>query len=195
MSSININEDEFQFPYELFNAYPFETNLRNTFLTKDNELPDEYLYTQNITLITSGLIMLYWEDEDGIKTIIDFRRNGEVLRPAVDLADERLGIMRGVTMKDTKFIMLDKDFFCSCSLANKEVSTFYYELLTKDISSTYRQLKLHKETNLEKRYGTFLNEYSEIYNDITDRMVANYLGVHFTTLSRLKSKMLKDAKK
>lgn len=192
MDTLNINEDEFHFPYDFFKAFPFETNLRNTFLPKDHELPDEYLHHQNITIIISGLIFLYWKDEDGEKTIIDFKRKGDVLRPAVEIETEKIGIMRGITMQETKFVMLDKNFFCSCALAKDEISTFYYKLLEKDISSTYRQLKLHKETSLEKRYETFLRENKDIYNDVTDRMIANYLGVHYTTLSRLKSKMLKQ---
>jgi CRP-like cAMP-binding protein len=66
--------------------------------------------------------------------------------------------------------------------------------LEEDIGSTYRQLRLLKEADVEKRYQIFLKEYKHVYNEISDRMIASFLGVHYTTLSRVKARLLEKSK-
>ncbi len=185
-----MEDTHFHFPTYLFENTQLKSNLGVHKLEKNESIIPEFLHDDKITMVISGLIMMYWKDEEGNKIIIDFKRPGEILRAAANIDNSYTGDMYGVALKATEIRVLDRFFFCSCATNNDNISEFYYGLLKKDISSTYRQLKLHKETDLKKRYEIFLNEYKDIYNDVTDRMVANYLGVHHTSLSRLKAKII-----
>ena len=100
---------------------------------------------------------------------------GQLLRPAINIDSHKVGQLKACCLADTELLLIDRKSICAC--------TFEEELGT-----TYLQLKLLKEANLVKRYQIFLKEYKHIYNYVTDRMVANYLGVHHTTLSRIKRK-------
>lgn len=137
-----------------------------------------------------GIVILYWKDDNNNSIIIDFKTIGQVLRPGIQINENKIGKMYAVAHTDIDLIILDSKFMCSCSFENKDISDFYYGALTRDLNFTYLQLKLLKESDLEKRYEIFLEEYKSIYNDITDRMIASYLGVHYTTLARLKAKLL-----
>lgn len=144
---------------------------------------------KNVCIVALGIVVSFWENEDGTRTILNFKTPGEVLRPAIEVSEHVTGEICSIAYTDVDIIILDRKYLSACSLKSKLVSTFFYDLLTNDINSTYRQLKLLKQADLRKRYELFLDEYKHISNRISDRMIASYLGVHYTTLSRLKSKI------
>ncbi len=182
--------NKFLFPINIFNGLGLEDHSGYLTFEKDKILAEEAMNHKNVALILKGVVILFFENTDGTKTIIDFKSVGEVLRPAVELSEKKTGKLFAIAHSDTHIKIMNREFLCSCSLKSESVSTFYYGILMNDISSTYRQLKLLKEADLGKRYLIFLEEYKHIYNEISDRMIANYLGVHFTTLSRVKAKIL-----
>ncbi len=182
---------ETKFPYSIFEGLDLAQNSTVFELDKNTELDEIILSHNKFSLILDGLIILYWIDKKGNKIIIDFKRNGDILRPAIDIAFKQEGKIYAKALNQTKLISLNREFVCKNTFTSDDISDFYYSLLTKDISSTYQQLQLLKEANIEKRYENFLNEYRDIYNLISDRMIASFLGVHYTTLARMKPRLLK----
>lgn len=187
--------DSWTFPHEVFKDFDFENNSKRYRFIKNELLPEELNDHENISYITKGIVVLYWKNENRTKTIVDFKGAGEVLRPAVEVSEKRVGKIYFQAFTDTEILMMGRVFLCSCASESSLASDFFFGILRDDISSTYRQLRLLKEANLEKRYEMFLEEYRHIYNKISDRMIANYLGVHFTTLSRMKMRIFNSEKK
>lgn len=185
----------FLFPVNIFNGFELDNNSDYKSFERDKILPEAVMDHKNVAIIENGIVMLFYKNADGTQTIIDFKSTGEVLRPAVELLENKTGKLYALAYTNTQIKMLNREFLCSCTFKSTMISDFYYGLLKEDISSTYRQLKLLKEADLGKRYLIFLEEYKHIYNEISDRMIANYLGVHFTTLSRVKARLLNREKK
>lgn len=163
--------------------YIFSTFERKT------ELNSEILHYSNISIIKKGLVVTYLLDEQGNEIILDFKSENQVLRPAVEMDQKKIGILKARCLKDTEIYTLKRELFCS-HLSDAQVSNYYYRLLDSDITSTYSQIKLLKISNLELRYKTFLSEYQHANNYITDRQIANYLGIHYTSLARMKKKLI-----
>ncbi len=186
--------ENYVFPLEIFEGQNLESNSTTLKFEKDETLPETIINHKIISIIEKGIVVIFWEDESKIKTIVDFKCEGEVLRPAIEVSSKKTGRFHAQSLTNSEITSIDRDFFCSCSIKKDEISDFYYGLLTEDISSTYRQLKLLKEADLEKRYETFLKEYKHVYNIISDRMIANFLGVHYTTLSRVKARLINKAR-
>ncbi len=186
--------DNFEFPHKYFLGEDLRSNSAVNQFKKDEFLAEEIIGSENISIINCGVIVLFWKNENNTKIIIDFKSAGEVLRPAIEISKEKAGKFYAQALTDSKITSVKRDFFCTCSIRNEQVSNLYYGVLTKDISSTYRQLKLLKEADLEKRYEIFLKEYKHVYNQISDRMIASFLGVHYTTLSRVKTRLLDKTK-
>lgn len=181
--------ESFSFPFEIFKDYDIKDASKHTGLKKDTLISKKILSHNNFTIILKGIIVLYWKDDNNNTTIIDFKTTGQVLRPGIGISEERIGVIYAKAHTDVDLISIDAKFICSCALENNAISDFYYRGLSNDLNSTYIQLKLLKEADLEKRYEIFLEKYKSIYNDISDRMIASYLGVHYTTLARLKAKI------
>lgn len=187
-------ENGFTFPFKIFEGYDLKKASDRTSFRKDEFLTEEVMLHKNVSLITSGIVILFWKKEDGTRTIIDFKSTGDVLRPAVEVSENKIGKIYAQAHTDVEVTLLDRKFLCSCTTESVPITDFFLGVLINDISSTYRQLKLLKVADLKERYLTFLDEYKHIYNEITDRMIASYLGVHYTTLSRVKAKILEDEK-
>lgn len=184
----------FIFPHEIFEGFELKINSKYFILKKDESIPHEILQSGYIPLITKGVVVLYWDNGTDDKTIFDFKSEGEILQPANEISKNKHGDLNGLCAQNSEIILINDTFISTCALLNPEISKFYKQLLTDNFSATYNQIKFLKEGDLEKRYEIFLREYKHIYNDITDRMIANYLGAHYTTLSRVKSRMITKLK-
>ena len=187
-------KEQFEFPEQIFEGEDFEKNSMRNILKKEEQLPELIISDEKISIMIRGIVVLFWQDENGTKTIIDFKSAGEVLRPAIEIKKEKAGKFYAKALIDSEIISLNRHFFCECSISNKKIADLYYGVLTHDISSTYWQLKLLKEADIEKRYETFLKKYKNIYNQVSDRMIASFLGVHYTTLSRVKHRILEKSR-
>lgn len=185
---------QYTFPDKIFKGHDLLNNSRVFQFLKSNYLPAPVINFHSFSLIKKGVIVLFWVNQNGSKTIIDFKKPGEVLRPAIGICTKKTGEIKAKTLLDTEIISIDRDYLCACIFKEDKIYDFYHQLLSDDISSTYRQLKLLKEVDIEKRYEIFLEEYKDIYNEVSDRMIANFLGVHYVTLSRMKSRLLSRAK-
>ncbi len=183
---------KFNFPYDIFEGFGLKAASKNLSIKKGTVFSKDILSHKNFSLIIKGIVVLYWKDENGDSIIIDFKTTKQLLRPDIEINENRIGKIYAVAHTDVDLILLNSKFICSCALKNKAISDFYYGALTSELNFTYLQLKLLKESELEKRYKIFREEYKFIYNNITDRMIASYLGVHYTTLSRLKTKLLNN---
>ncbi|MDM8161832.1 hypothetical protein QUH73_18595 [Labilibaculum sp. K2S] len=159
---------------------------------KNARIPKLNLSPDYFSIITKGTIFLYWSKDQRHNTIINFKRKGEVLRPAIEIGSVKCGELYAKCLTPVTIYSIKRDHLCSCTFQDKKLSDFYFGLLTNDINSTYCQLKMLKEANIEKRYQIFKEEYADIFNTISDRMIANYLGVHYTTLARMKVRLLKN---
>lgn len=176
------------FPFEIFAGYDLKDVSQSFSFQKDEHLDGIIADHQSFSIVLSGIVILFWENEDGNRTIIDFRSAGEILRPVIEITERVVGKIYALAYTSVEVMVLDRKFMCECALENDEIDSYFYANLTNDINSTFQQLKLLKVANLEKRYEIFLNKYQHIYNEISDEMIANYLGVHYTTLSRMKAR-------
>lgn len=177
-------------PRSLFADYDFDEFSKALSFKKNDEIPVDFVKPENLPLVVKGVVMVYIEPFIDEKLIIDFKYSGQLLRPAINVDPSKVGQLKACCLADTELILMDRGFICSCTFEDEAISAFYYKLLEEELGTTYLQLKLLKEANLVKRYQIFLKEYKHIYNYVTDRMVSNYLGVHYTTLSRIKRKAL-----
>ncbi|WP_421918722.1 Crp/Fnr family transcriptional regulator [Marinifilum sp.] len=177
-------------PVDSMNKFDFEPNSNLLEFEKNDHVPKEIVKPNYFCIVLEGTVQLYWLEKYNKQTIIDFKRAGNALRPAIEIDQEKCGDMKAKFLSKGKLIAINRDYLCSITFKDDKISDLYYKLLTQDLSSTYLQLKMLKEESIEKRYLNFIEEYGDIYNGITDRMIANYLGVHYTTLSRMKVRLL-----
>ncbi len=181
--------NKYIFPIELFNDFEFNGNSEVLSLKKDDVVDRNLLDPSNLVIIQKGIILLYWENIDNERTIIDFKSSGGWLYSSTYMKVE-VGELNNVCLVDTELMVIGKKFMCDCAFHSREISELYGCLFSDDINATYNQLKLLKEVNLEKRYLAFMKDYKDIYNHISDKMISSFLGVHPTTLSRIKRKLL-----
>ena len=174
--------------------FNFESFTKHLQFKKDENLPDSILRPENFTILAEGVILLYWLEDNNNKILFDFKRKGEALRPVIEIDKEKCGKIYAKCLTPVSLLSFERDRLCTCTFDDIDIANFYYGLLTQDLSSTYQQLKLLKEASIEKRYESFLREFGDIHNLISDRMIANYLGVHYTTLARMKVRLLEKEK-
>ena len=185
-----VREESYYSLEDLLNKHELESETLDFIIKKGDDIPIECFHEDRIALITRGAVMVYWKDENKEKLILDFKKEDEILRPAIVLDTTFTGEIYGKALTDVEIKLADRLYFCSIAGIDDKIGNLYYKLLGNDISSSHRQLKLLKNTNIEERYLCFLQWYKDVYNELTDRMVANFLGIHYTTLSRVKARIL-----
>lgn len=187
------------FPLEVFLEHNLDKESIIQKHKKGTEITELLRQEDHIYFITKGIVLVYRLQESGNISIIDFKSAGQILKPTIDIAEEDRGKIQYKAYQDSVIFAFNRSqLFFNKNYASKKdmlVSKFLTRIIENDIISIYRQLELFKETSLEKRYAMFIEMYSKIYNHISDRLISSFLGVHFTTLSRMKARYLSMSKK
>ncbi len=185
------NSTPFKFPYSLFKDFDLLSHSSNVELEKGEDVSLKMLGMEWSVIVEEGCIALFWITETGADVIIDFKHEGEMINSSLGISNNELGNVYARGLSKTKLLLMNTNFISDCSLKSEPVSTFFHELMYVDIHKTFRQFRLLKIANIEERLERFNRENSNIRNLIPDRMLANYLGIHYTTLSRIKTRNIK----
>ncbi|MCV6629653.1 MAG: hypothetical protein OIF50_07325 [Flavobacteriaceae bacterium] len=181
-----------KYPLEIFEEYDLKKEGLSLTFKKGTDISESIDTQQHITFITKGIVLVYRLQESGNISIIDIKSSGQILQPTIDISLEDKESTHFKAYSQTEICAFNRKqlFFNQKPACKKDkvVSNFLIRIIENDIKSIYRQLEFIKESSLEKRYQMFLERYGNIYNDISDRLIASFLGVHFTTLSRMKTR-------
>lgn len=79
---------------------------RIIYVLRNGHVPNEYFKNNQILIVQCGFVMIYLEDENGRKEIIDFKNPGDILRTKPEISKEKLSQMRGMALEYSEILIL-----------------------------------------------------------------------------------------
>lgn len=179
-----------KFPVNILKGYDLRHKIEVKTFKKGEQIPDKYLGPEAVSYIKSGIVILYWNTDKEKRIIVDFKSDSQLLKGILPVHYQKVGKLNARCLNTTKLFFIPRDVILNCFADNVSITQYFLPMLEEQNRHIYTQLKFLKTADLEERYLIFLKEYKHIYNQISDRMIASYLGVHYTSLSRIKAKLI-----
>lgn len=90
-----------------------------------------------------------------------------------------------VAYKPSKLVALPLESAMELIMSNEETYARYIDVLTTS-SAMHADTKFHLYTSAAQRYEWFLSVYPNLVGEVSDRVIASFLGITPVTLSRLR---------
>ncbi|MBN1499878.1 MAG: Crp/Fnr family transcriptional regulator [Spirochaetes bacterium] len=134
--------------------------------------------------IAEGLLYLYKVDDDGKYTVVDFKWENHFFLESFD--PEGQSAVNVKTLANT--IVLEADYQQIELLYKKypDLSALARKDSKKRLKDIYARLEFFTSNEAGKRYAGFLNDYHDIAGQIPQYLIASFLGITPTQLSRIR---------
>lgn len=162
-----------------------------SFVVRQYAKKDYFSFTgetnDKLGFVINGLFCMYIETEEGIIFTKDFIDNQRFLLATFDPVTENLATIQA--LKDA--VILEAKYSDIQRLFDKYPD---FELLArkrteKEVASIYERLETFALLEAKDRYLLFKQKYGVLESEIPQYMVASYLGVTPTQLSRITKKL------
>lgn len=147
---------------------------------------------KNIHFVCEGLITSQFVTPDGNTHIKNFFLEGNFAASTVSLLLSSPSAFALECLEDGVVISLNFKKYKQLISENDDLKNFYIGYLEKKwiIENEKRQISFATQTAME-RYLTFLKDYADLENRVSQRHIASYLGITPTQLSRIRKNLKK----
>ena len=140
--------------------------------------------------VKKGLLRAIEQHEDTTTTIDFFSESSLINTPYYLPVFGNDLTVKMESIEPSVLYIIPGSYLQEICIKNNELNKYVHECSLQTYLKLYEQLLKLKDATLEHRYKFFLERYSKIYNRVSDRMIASFLGVHHTSLSRVKTKSI-----
>ena len=160
------------------------------FVTRHYAKKDYFSFTgetnDKLGFVINGLFCMYIETEEGTIFTKDFIDNQRFLLATFDPVTENLATIQA--LKDA--VILEAKYSDIQRLFDKypEFELLARKRTEKEVASIYERLETFALMEAKERYRLFKQKYGNIESEIPLYLIASYLGITPTQLSRIRSK-------
>lgn len=153
--------------------------------------PEEHFYKpqdekQLVAFQLDGLIRSYILTDKGDERTIDFCRSGDIISTSDGNAPSNSWIE---AIKETTLLIIENHKLEELIINNSKLQIVILKMMESCLSlKSKREVELLSLDGKEK-YQKFLEDNSDIINDIPQLYIASYLGISPVSLSRIKNKL------
>ncbi len=160
--------------------------------------PDEMLVSagqrsSSIYLIRSGLLRLFYTDQEGRERNKAFYGDGDITGPVSAIMTGRPANFSIQALEACDLIAADLETLLQLAPSHSEVSRLVIALLSSAFMRNEEREALLLTCNAEQRYRWLLEHQAELVERIPQYHIAAYLGVDAVSLSRIKRKLKSDS--
>jgi CRP-like cAMP-binding protein len=141
--------------------------------------------------VTKGLFRIYYPDHNGDASILYFASEDWWITDLDSFTNQRPSSLIIEALEDSEVLVISKK--------NKEYAyehlPFIEKLFRVMTQKTHIAMQRRMIDNLSKtadvRYLDFINKYPQLYNRLSNRQIAAYLGVSHEFISKIRKKIVK----
>ncbi|MEO1049719.1 MAG: Crp/Fnr family transcriptional regulator [Bacteroidota bacterium] len=183
--------------YQMINAY---TTVSSTSfdklwqITKIREVQKDELIlrygqvAKNILFVCQGILTSQYYTKDGTIHIKNFFVEGKMAGSTASLLTKAPSEFAIQAVTDSVLLSINYAKYRTLIFENDDLKSFYIAYLEQHwiIVNEKRQISFATQTASE-RYQTFLQEYPDLEDKVPQKLIASYLGVTPTQLSRIRN--------
>lgn len=165
----------------------FESKLYFKKINKDEYFSKENSITKEIAFITKGLLRIFYLDNQGQEWNKKFLTPDDFVMASLSPNEQSKVFIQSI--QDTELMAIQYVDFVALTKKYPMVMELAQKLITRYLSlKEDREISL-LSINAKERYLQFLEEFSDIKDDIPQYHISSYLGITPTQLSRLKKEI------
>ena len=143
--------------------------------------------------IVKGCLRSFYLNEDGGETNLSFSIEGWWVSDAQSFSDQAPSDMFIEALEDGELLLLD--YRTKSELLDRvpKFERFFRLLLQRNLACLQRRWHASVSHPAEQRYLSFIEEYPQIAQRVTQTQIAKYIGVSPEFLSKMRSSMYRRA--
>ncbi len=145
---------------------------------------------RNIYFVCEGIIISQWPDMEGNIHIKNFFLEGNFAASTVSALQLEPSNFSLQAIKNSLIISINYKKFKEVIYAHEDLKTFYIRYLEQKwiLENERRQISFAVEHGID-RYKAFLKDYPGLINRVPLKLIASYLGITPTQLSRIRKEI------
>ncbi len=149
-------------------------------------------YCHDFAFITSGLLRLYYVNEEGKEVIEGFYERDRLLGPISAFVSDSPCPFYVQALEDTRLVTINHKQFTELSNRQPKLLKFQVELLQSLFLHNAKRDAKRILCNGEQRYQWFCREYPHLIDRVAQYHIASFLRMTPVNLSRLRKRLAQD---
>ncbi len=141
--------------------------------------------------VKKGLLRSYFIDEKGKEYTFLFAPEDWMISDIESSIYNTPGTLFIETLEDSEVVIIDRKAFQEMQSNSKSLNIELTKLLNRVATLQKRVIMLMSSSAID-RYNHFIETYPQLIHRVPKKMIASYLGITQETLSKIRSKQLKN---
>jgi CRP-like cAMP-binding protein len=182
LSKVSISKTDFE---EIESLFQLKSIQKNELLIEEGKKNDK-LFT-----IEKGLVYSYKTLEEGNIQVIQFAKENYWVTDHSSFFNNSTALFSIKALENCRLLYINKKEYDEICLKYREISTYFRLNLQIAYSNTLIRLSDVYAQNAEKKYQYFLENYNDISQRVPQYLIASYLGILPSSLSRIRNKKIR----
>lgn len=143
-----------------------------------------------IYFVEKGLLYAYKTLEDGNTQVVQFAKENNWISDLYSFFLSSKALFSVQTLEDSQLLSITKKKFDSICEEHPKMERFFRLLFQTAYVSTLQRLSDSYSENAETKYNHFISHHNELVHRVPQYLIASYLGILPSSLSRIRNKKL-----
>lgn len=159
--------------------------------------PGQHVFRQgdrdrSVYVLREGLLKAYYLSDDGKETVKSFILPGEMIGSLASAYLKESCSFNVVSLEASSIVKLDFDALHAASREDLELATAMVEHLLNFAMKKERREREFLTESAEERYRLLQDSVPELFDKVTQKDIAHYLGITPVALSRIRKRSRAD---
>lgn len=146
---------------------------------------------RQIAFVNQGVLRAYLTDENGTEHIRQFAPEDWTISDLFSFITGEPGTLTIDALEDAEVVLISKHSHDELLETCTQYETFTRIRITNAYVALQRRFNSTLSTSLEDQYLTFISTYPDIALRVPQHMIASYLGLTPSTISRIRARLVK----
>lgn len=169
----------------------FETLFVRKNVEKNQLIVEEGKRNDKLYIIENGLAYFYKTLENGSIQVIQFAKENYWVTDLSSFFSTTTALFSIKAIEDCTMLCITRKQYDEICLQNRSISTFFRLNLQNAYSNTLQRLSDVYAVDAENKYRYFVNNFYDINQRVPQYLVASYLGILPSSLSRIRNRTVK----
>lgn len=182
---VPISQEEFE---QLSSYFKIRNYKRNTLLLQAGEVAHELFFVQK------GILRQYFHDERGVERTATFALEGQWMTDLESFSRQNGSSSNISCMETSTCLVIRCVDIGKCMREMPAVATFFNTLVEQIARNNMQRIQALLSQSPEQQFQDMLQQRPQLLQRVSQRYIAQYLGIAPESLSRIRKRMLETEK-
>lgn len=160
-------------------------------IKKNQKLIEEGKKNDKLYFIEKGLVYSYKTLNDGSIQVIQFAKENYWITDLCSFFNSSTSLFTITTIEHCELLHISRQRYDDICLQNNNIATYFRLIIQTAYGHTLQRLSDVYVENATSKYNHFIKQFFEISQRVPQYLIASYLGILPSSLSRIRNKKSK----